>query len=187
MDEASRRALLARLAKGAGAASRLRRGPGRQGRVRLPLPRLDNYLSRAWIRGVIARPDAPEYFGNARISGMERYEQLGAEKLAQLAEYLYALRSHDPDDPALESGRRLYQQAGCGECHALEANKDAGGPTLFRYGSATRLRGLLRDPGAPSYYDAQNRMPAFGARLAPEQIDDLIAFLQSLEQEDTEL
>jgi hypothetical protein len=47
------------------------------------------------------------------------------------------------------------------------------------------LRGLLRDPGAPSYYDAQNRMPDFGARLAPEQIDDLVAFLQSLEEEDT--
>jgi hypothetical protein len=28
-------------------------------------------------------------------------------------------------------------------------------------------------------------MPDFGARLAPEQIDDLVAFLQSLEEEDT--
>ena len=30
-------------------------------------------------------------------------------------------------------------------------------------------------------------MPDFGARLAPEQIDDLVVFLQSLEQEETEL
>jgi mono/diheme cytochrome c family protein len=38
----------------------------------------------------------------------------------------------------------------------------------------------LRDPGAPSYYDAQNQMPDFGNRLAPEQIDDVVSFLLSL-------
>ena len=42
------------------------------------------------------------------------------------------------------------------------AGKDAGGPTLFRYGSAEWLKGLLRDAGSPSYYDVQNRMPDFG-------------------------
>jgi ubiquinol-cytochrome c reductase cytochrome b subunit len=143
-------------------------------------PRLDQYLSRNWIRGALAHPESPDYYGNAKISGMESYEKLGDEKLTLLAEYLSALRSRRPDDPALESGRRLYQQAGCSECHSLVKGVDAGGPTLFKYGSAEWLRGLLRDAGAPSYYDVQNRMPDFGNRLAPEQIDDLVAFLLSL-------
>jgi mono/diheme cytochrome c family protein len=116
---------------------------------------------------------------------MEGYEKLGDEKIAQLTEYLYALRSHAADDPALESGRRLFVSAGCLDCHALEKGKDNGGPTLAGYGSAAWLHGLLRDPGTPAYYDVQNKMPDFGNKLAPEDISDLVAFLQSLEQEDT--
>jgi ubiquinol-cytochrome c reductase cytochrome b subunit len=143
-------------------------------------PRLDGYLSRNWIRGALVRPDSPDYFGKTKISGMESYEKLGEEKLALLTEYLFELRAKAPDDPSLESGRRLYQQAGCADCHSLAPGKAAGGPTLFKYGSAEWLRGLLRDPGAPSYYDAQNQMPDFGNRLAPEQIDDVVSFLLSL-------
>jgi mono/diheme cytochrome c family protein len=150
-------------------------------------PRLDQYLSRRWIRGVLVHPDAPEYYGNAKISGMESYQMLGDEKLSLLTDFLYALRSRAADDPSLESGRRLYRNEGCAECHSLVRGKDAGGPTLFRYGSPEWLRGLLRDPGAPSYYDVQNRMPDFGNRLAPEQIDDLVAFLVTLSHDEAEL
>jgi mono/diheme cytochrome c family protein len=45
----------------------------------------------------------------------------------------------------------------------------------------------LRDPGSPSYYDVQNKMPDFGNRLAPEQIDDLVAFLMTLSRDEAEL
>jgi ubiquinol-cytochrome c reductase cytochrome b subunit len=147
-------------------------------------PRLDGFLSRRWLRSILLHPDAPENYGNTKLSGMEGYGKLGDEKIGRLVEYLYALRTHAPDDPALESGRRLFKAEDCTECHALEKGKDAGGPTLVGYGSAAWLRGLLRDPGAPAYYDVQNRMPDFGNRLAADQIEDLIAFLQSLEQED---
>ena len=91
------------------------------------------------------------------------------------------LRSHAAADPLLESGRRLYLQAGCADCHALEAGQPADGPTLAGYGSAEWLRGLLRDPGAPNYYDAQNGMPDFGRRLDAGELEDLVAFLVSLE------
>ena len=150
-------------------------------------PRLDGLFSRRWIRGVLLHPEAPDYYGNAKISGMEGYEKLGEPKIAQLTEYLYALRSHSADDPALESGRRLFKSAGCGECHALAKGKDNGGPTLASYGSAAWLTGLLRDPGTPAYYDVQNKMPDFGSRLPPDDISDLVAFLRSLEQDDPEL
>jgi ubiquinol-cytochrome c reductase cytochrome b subunit len=144
-------------------------------------PRLDGIFSRQWIRSVLLHPEAPENYGNARISGMEGYEKLGADKIARLTEYLYALRSHAADDPALESGRRLFTAEGCAECHALQKGADSGGPTLAGYASADWLRGLLRDPGAPGYYAGQNRMPDFGNRLHPDDISDLVAFVASLE------
>ena len=147
-------------------------------------PRLDGLLSRPWIRSVLLHPEAPENYGNAKISGMESYAKLGEEKIARLADYLYALRSHPAQDPALQSGRRLFLAEGCGECHALEKGKDNGGPSLADYGSTEWLRGLIRDPGTPAYYDAQNRMPDFGNRLHPEEIDDLVAFIKVLEQEE---
>lgn len=147
-------------------------------------PRLDGLLSRAWIRSVLLHPEAKENYGNAKISGMESYAKLGDGKIAALADYLYALRSHPAQDPALQSGRRLFLAEGCGDCHALEKGKDNGGPSLAGYGSADWLRGLIRDPGAPAYYDAQNRMPDFGSRLHPDEIDDLVAFVQVLEQEE---
>ena len=139
------------------------------------------FLSRAWIRGALERPDDPAYWGHAKISGMESYAALGEEKLSRLTSFLYALRSHAAQDPRLDSERRLYLQAGCAECHALEEGKAAGAPSLAGYGSAKWLTGLLRDPGAAFYYDAQNRMPDFGTRLAPADLDDLAAFLSSLE------
>jgi ubiquinol-cytochrome c reductase cytochrome b subunit len=150
-------------------------------------PHLDGLLSRRWIRSVLLHPDAPENYGNAKISGMDGYANLGDEKIARLTDYLYALRSHAADDPALESGRRLFMSEGCAECHALKKGKDNGGPTLTGYGSAEWLRGLLKDPGTPAYYDAQNRMPDFGSRLRPEDINDLVSFLKSLEEEDLEV
>jgi len=150
-------------------------------------PRLDGFLSRRWIRSVLEHPDAKEIYGNAKISGMEGYAKLGDDKLSRLTDYLYALRSHAASDPALESGKRLFVAEGCAECHALEKGHDEGGPTLAGYGSADWLRGLLRDPGAPAYYDKQNRMPDFGNKLWPDDISDLVSFLKALEDEDLTL
>ncbi|MCA1829630.1 MAG: c-type cytochrome [Myxococcales bacterium] len=150
-------------------------------------PKLDGFLSRRWIRGILLHPESADYYGNAKISGMEGYEKLGEQKIGQLTDYLYALRSHAADDPALESGRRLFVSAGCAECHALVKGKDNGGPTLAGYGSTAWLTGMLRDPGTPAYYDVQNKMPDFGNRLPPEDINDLVSFLKALEQEDAEL
>ncbi|HEY6908138.1 MAG TPA: cytochrome b N-terminal domain-containing protein [Myxococcales bacterium] len=144
-------------------------------------PRLDGFLSRRWIRGVLLHPDSNEYYGAVPISGMEGYQALGEDALEKLTGYLYALRSHAPDDPSLQAGREVFARASCGDCHSLEKGGDEGGPSLFGYGSAQWLTGMLQDAAAPGYYPEQNKMPAFGKRLSPQDIHDLVAFLQTLE------
>ena len=55
------------------------------------------------------------------------------------------------------------------------------GPTLAGYGSAAWLRGLVRDPGGKEYYGIQNKMAAAGRELSGAELDDLVAYLLSLE------
>jgi ubiquinol-cytochrome c reductase cytochrome b subunit len=144
-------------------------------------PRLDGFLSRRWIRGVLLHPDSNEYYGAVPISGMEGYQSLGEDALQKLTDFLYALRSRAPDDPALQPGREVFARASCADCHSLEKGGDEGGPSLSGYGSAQWLTGMLQDPAAPGYYPEQNKMPDFGKRLPPQDIHDLVAFLQTLE------
>jgi ubiquinol-cytochrome c reductase cytochrome b subunit len=73
-----------------------------------------------------------------------------------------------------------------GALSLLMNQPDERGGRLFAR-ACTEWRGLLEDPGAPAYYDVQNRMPDFGSRLRSDDLDDLVAFLQSLEQEELDL
>ena len=80
------------------------------------------------------------------------------------------------------AGKKLFHKAGCAECHTLIAAEPSAGPSLAGYGSAAWLRGLLSNPGGALYYDAQNQMPGFGGKLAARDLDDLVVYLQSLEE-----
>ncbi len=147
-------------------------------------PVLDGYLSVAWVQGVIAHPEAAEYFGNTKVRGMDAFEKLGREKLQLLAEFLVSLREvkGGPETflPRHDAGRRVFEQAGCGDCHSLKPGESGLGPTLARYGSNEWLLGLLRDAGSPVYYDGDNAMPAFGRTLSARDLDDLVAYLRTL-------
>ncbi len=156
---------------------------GGQGGIKAP--RLDGYLSRRWIRGMLVHPDSNAYYGNARISGMESYAELGDDALDKLTDFLYQLRSRAPEDPALDAGRRVFERANCADCHSFQRGDDNGGPSLWHYGSREWLTGMVTDPGAPGYYPEQNHMPDFGNRLPAQDIHDLVAFLISLEQDET--
>lgn len=147
-------------------------------------PAMDGYLSRDWIAGLVAHPEAPQYFGNTKIRGMESFAHLGAGKLGLLADFLVSLRDArggpETFSPAHDAGRRIFEAAKCGDCHQLEPGKPGLGPSLARYGSAEWLAGLVRDAGSPLYYDKENQMPAFGKALTDRQIGDLVAYLRTL-------
>jgi cytochrome c2 len=105
---------------------------------------------------------------------------------------------HIPDPKA---GEQLYYEtasgvnAGCRICHSLEKNEKIIGPSF--YGIADRagervpgltaeeyLRQSILEPNAfvvPSY-PAGQMIQNFGSILTEEQINDLIAFLMTLEE-----
>ncbi|HUJ25429.1 MAG TPA: cytochrome b N-terminal domain-containing protein, partial [Myxococcales bacterium] len=58
-------------------------------------PRLDGLFSRDFIRAALAHPE--QVYATAKLTGMEGYQKLGEQKLNQLVEYLYALRSRPAD------------------------------------------------------------------------------------------
>jgi mono/diheme cytochrome c family protein len=115
---------------------------------------------------------------------MDPYSNLGPEKLSALGDFLVSLRDAKggPEtlSPRHDAGRRIFEQAGCGDCHSLTPDEAALGPSLAGYGSKKWLTGFLRDPGAPLYYDKDNAMPDFGRTLTAQQIDDLVVFLGTL-------
>jgi quinol-cytochrome oxidoreductase complex cytochrome b subunit/cytochrome c551/c552 len=161
---------------------------GDKGKAGREGPHLNGFLSRDWLRGVLVAPDSPAYFGPSGMEGMKSLAALGEQKLILLTELLFALRDAPggPQDlpPSQESGRKLFESEGCARCHALAPGAATGiGPSLAGYGSAAWLRGLVRDPGAKEYYGIQNKMPAFGQQLTGVELDDVVAYLVSLEEE----
>ena len=148
-------------------------------------PHLTGYLSKSWIKGALLHPEADEYWGKSGIEGMLGVGALGEQRVQLLVELVYALRDapEGPQQipPAMESGRKLFESENCTRCHALAPGERSLAPILAGYGSDAWLRGLLQDAGAPGYYGVQNKMPAFEKELESQQLDDLIAYLRTLE------
>jgi mono/diheme cytochrome c family protein len=80
------------------------------------------------------------------------------------------------------AGRHLYQQS-CAPCHDAHSVPGQNGPNL---------KGLLKNQFLPSglpsserfvrqtILNGRNMMPAVGASLTPQQLDDLLAYLHTL-------
>ncbi len=104
-------------------------------------PQLTDYLFSRWIRGALLTPDAPEYYGKAKIGGMEAQE-LDEASLALLLDLLHALRDLPPEarqlPPALESAGRISRARA-----AASATRSGAAPT----GWDRRWPATARPPG----------------------------------------
>ena len=136
-------------------------------------PDLGGYLSRAWVRGVVADPTTPAYFGGTDVTGMEPTDATPAE-LDLLADYVLSLGGATP---APAGGADLFEEKGCATCHARAGEEPLSGPSLGGYGSPAWIAGVVRTPDAPTYYGESSRMPGFDRKLTNEELDDLIEFL----------
>jgi len=98
-------------------------------------------------------------------------------------------------------GREVYRRYGCGLCHGAEGRGGFANPNAETEGKVpaviyvaegytrAELRKLLIE-GTPTVGKADSkaarppyRMPGFGGRMTPGELDDLIAYLMSLNPE----
>jgi mono/diheme cytochrome c family protein len=100
-------------------------------------------------------------------------------------------------DPALpphvadvSNGERLFKSESCSACHAT-GDRNGTGPGMARIGvtAATRVQGLgvdeyieqsIREPGTFVLDGFSNLMPKTFSRLPQDDVDDLIAYLKTL-------
>ncbi|HEY6867064.1 MAG TPA: c-type cytochrome, partial [Candidatus Eisenbacteria bacterium] len=106
----------------------------------------------------------------------------------------------NPGLPPAERGRRLAERTGCFGCHGAEGTHGTANPgrldravpgfesDVMMYAKSTdEIREWIHDGSTAAKRASQTwrterdrgnlRMPAFGARLSPRQIDDLVAFV----------
>lgn len=105
-----------------------------------------------------------------------------------------------PIDPAffkastaqVQTGAKLFYDKGCQYCHAIEVNGVAAGPTDAASPGSPRLVGGARGPNLSSVgsrltkeqivvriLNGGNAMPQFGTLLKPDELDALVAFMES--------
>jgi cytochrome c oxidase subunit 2 len=98
------------------------------------------------------------------------------------------------EDPIVR-GEQIAQQFGCVACHSTDGTVIVGPSWLGIFGSMEELSDgtsvlvdhdyiveSIRDPGAKITAGFQNLMPPnIGADMTDEQIEDLVAFIESLE------
>jgi len=136
-------------------------------------PDLTGYMSRAWVRGVIANPTTPFYFGGTKVTGMDPTDLSPAE-IDKLTDYVLALGGRGAV-PA--GGEELYEDSGCHTCHALAGEDPRTGPSLAGYGNREWIAGAILHPASPAYYGDQNEMPELDRKLTWAQVEDLLDYL----------
>ncbi len=81
-----------------------------------------------------------------------------------------------------ESGRKLFTREGCSACHRINSDRLVG-PGLAgidKRGDDAYIRKSITQPGADVVEGFNNVMAEF-SNLSDEQVDDLVAYLKTLE------
>jgi mono/diheme cytochrome c family protein len=76
-----------------------------------------------------------------------------------------------------QHGAALFASSGCQACHVIGSVGGTRGPNLSNVGR-TAKKAAIRN----QIVNGSKVMPAFGNILAPQEIDDLIAYLHSCRQ-----
>ncbi|GAC1639608.1 MAG: cytochrome bc complex cytochrome b subunit [Herpetosiphon sp.] len=74
----------------------------------------------------------------------------------------------------VSAGANLYHEKGCENCHAVGAYGGARGPNLTYVGDR-----LTTEQLTTRILNGGYNMPAYGGSLTPQQLDELVSFLQS--------
>ncbi len=140
---------------------------------------LKDFGTRAWVRGLLEKPDADRYFGKVpECDGMvewKRASKLDAKQLDDVADFV-ATFAKIPADTTVDEwlnapgvadhpGNELFQKD-CGSCHRIDGYTEGGlrdAPDLFAWGSPQWTTRMIRRPGSPvlyGYLEDKQRMPS---------------------------
>lgn len=81
----------------------------------------------------------------------------------------------------VERGAQLFHSEGCQFCHAFAGQGGQRGPSLTNAGDR-----LSREQITTSILNGRRNMPAYGNTLTPDQLEALVAFLQSRSQQNAD-
>jgi ubiquinol-cytochrome c reductase cytochrome b subunit len=167
---------------------------------------LKGFGSRAWVRGLLADPTSPTYFGKVKFSddpknkgGMAEWKRTSANKLTpkqldDVADFVASFAHISPDltpeewltSPGVSDhpGLKPFQE-NCLRCHGVAGLGEAGGerdaPQLFGWGSTQWISRMIHKPGAPDLYgflESNAQMPSFADQLTDNDVTTLIRFLK---------
>jgi len=80
----------------------------------------------------------------------------------------------DSTNPQLQQGALLFYNQGCQYCHAIQGEGGQSGSDLSNAGSR-----LTADQLSDAILKGRRNMPGYTGKITPEELDNLIAFLQS--------
>ena len=165
---------------------------------------LKDFGTKDWVRGLLDRPDSPEYFGKVpQAGGMTTWKKgskLSGEELDAVADFVASFASIpadvSPEEWLNDPAANVAEHPGlepflneCGECHVVGESGllTEGGtmeaPNLFAYGSPRWIARMIRKPGAPDLYDyidpPTDRMPAFADQLTDNDLETLVRYLRN--------
>jgi len=76
--------------------------------------------------------------------------------------------------PSAQRGVVVFEAKGCHDCHMVAGTGGQRGPDLTHIGALTRPQLITR------VINGGNNMPAYGGNISPQDLSDLVDFLQSL-------
>lgn len=126
-----------------------------------------------------------EMIGTVDVVTREQYE-----------EYLGSLQGCAEGETLADCGERQFQRSGCTACHTVEGSDVVVGPPLAGLFGQTRnfeggdsavadenyIRQSIMDPGSQIVQGFANQMPVFAGQLDDDQVNSLIAYIQSLSE-----
>jgi ubiquinol-cytochrome c reductase cytochrome b subunit len=143
-------------------------------------PDLADYNSRAWISGFITDPNGKLFMGPAQSEkGMKPVEGT-PDEIKALTEFVYSQSAApDVDAKLAEQGKALLSAKDCDSCHDVDGTSGNTGPNLKDRGSLAYVINVITDTSQPTLFNAKNKMPHFGGRLSPQEIETMARFVMS--------
>jgi len=163
---------------------------------RVKMDALPNRYTSLWFHAIdtgIYDLFCTEYCGTGHS------EMIGTVKVLTAENYVTWLDENANEGEGLtpvEYGKELYASRGCVTCHSLDGTINQGPSFLGRFGTEVLMtdgarlimdenyiRESILDPGAKVVNGFQPIMPTFQSILKDKQIDALVAFIKSLQEQ----